>query len=162
MPRILDIGAFNAVRESGLRKLLPNVPRITVGMGTCGRGNGAEEVFHALKEGIDRGGLDVQLASVGCFGPCFLEPLVNVRLPGNPLVVLSRVQANDANRILEAVSNGEMPADLILVQDRGVGPHHRKRALRTRLSGDDAVERNPVFQRTEKDCVAQLRPHQPL
>ena len=114
MPRIQDIGAFNAVRESGLAKLLPNVPRITVGMGTCGRGNGAEEVFHALKEAIDRSGLDVQLASVGCFGPCFLEPLVNVHLPGNPLVVLRRVQANDANRILEAVSSGVMPADLIL------------------------------------------------
>ena len=43
MPRIQDIGAFNAVRESGLAKLMPSVPRITVGMGTCGRGNGAEE-----------------------------------------------------------------------------------------------------------------------
>ena len=52
MPRIQDIGAFNAVRESGLAKLMPAVPRITVGMGTCGRGNGAEEVFHALNEAI--------------------------------------------------------------------------------------------------------------
>ena len=51
MPRIQDIGAFNAVRESGLAKLMPAVPRITVGMGTCGRGNGAEEVFHALQRG---------------------------------------------------------------------------------------------------------------
>ena len=109
MPRIQDIGAFNAVRESGLGKLLPNVPRITVGMGTCGRGNGAEEVFHALKEAIDRSGLEVQLASVGCFGPCFHEPLVGVHLPGNPLVVLRRVQANDVDRILEAVSSGVMP-----------------------------------------------------
>ena len=50
MPRILDIGTFNAVRESGLAKLMPSIPRIAVGMGTCGRGNGAEEVFHALNE----------------------------------------------------------------------------------------------------------------
>ena len=49
MPRILDIGGFNAVRESGLAKLLPEVPRIAVGMGTCGRGNGAEEVYHAIE-----------------------------------------------------------------------------------------------------------------
>ncbi len=82
MPRIQDIGAFNAVRESGLAKLTPSIPRITVGMGTCGRGNGAEEVYHALNEGIQRGGLDVLLASVGCFGSCFQEPLVSVRLPG--------------------------------------------------------------------------------
>jgi len=42
MPRIEDIGVFSQVRESGLNKLLPPIPRIAVGMGTCGRGSGAE------------------------------------------------------------------------------------------------------------------------
>ena len=112
MPRIQDIGAFNAVRESGLSRLMPSVPRITVGMGTCGSGNGAEEVFHALNEAIHRSGVDVMLAGVGCLGSCFQEPLVTVRLPGAPLVVLHRVQVNDAARILEAVSTRVMPADL--------------------------------------------------
>ena len=113
MPRIQDIGAFNAVREAGLAKLMPATPRLTVGMGTCGRGNGAEEVYHALNEAIDRSGLEVMLAGVGCFGSCFQEPMVSIRLPGNPLVMLHRVQANDAARILEAVSTGIMPADLV-------------------------------------------------
>jgi NADH-quinone oxidoreductase subunit F len=113
MPRIQDIGAFNAVRESGIAKLTPSIPRITVGMGTCGRGNGAEEVFHALNEAIQRSGIDVLLASVGCFGSCFQEPLVSVRLPGNPIVLLHRVRANDAVRILEAVSAGTFPSDLV-------------------------------------------------
>src|SRR5271157_4841643 len=113
MPRIQDIGAFNTAREAGLAKLMPATPRLTVGMGTCGRGNGAEEVFHALKEAIHRSGVDVMLAGVGCFGSCFQEPLVSIRLPGNPLVVLHRVQVNDAARILEGVSTGIMPADLV-------------------------------------------------
>jgi len=113
MPRIQDIGAFNAAREAGLAKLLPAVPRIAVGMGTCGRGNGAEEVFHALNTLIQRDGLDVMLVSVGCFGCCFQEPLVSVRLPGHPLVMLRRVQANDAGRILEGVSSGRFPRDLV-------------------------------------------------
>ena len=113
MARIQDIGAFNAVRESGLAKLLPAVPRIAVGMGTCGRGNGAEEVFHALNEAIQRSGQDVSLVGVGCFGSCFQEPLVNVRLPGGPLVILRRVHANDAGRILESLSTKVMPPDLI-------------------------------------------------
>src|SRR5271157_2952764 len=113
MPRIQDIGAFNAAREAGLAKLMPATSRLTVGMGTCGRGNGAEEVFHALKEAIHRSGVDVMLAGVGCFGSCFQEPLVSVRLPGNPLIVLHRVQANDATRILEGISTGVMPADLV-------------------------------------------------
>jgi NADH-quinone oxidoreductase subunit F len=113
MPRILDIGAFNAVREAGLAKLMPSVPRIAVGMGTCGRGNGAEEVFHALNEAIQGSGLDVSLTGVGCFGSCFQEPLVNIRIPGNPLMMLHRVQANDANRILESLSTLVMPPDLL-------------------------------------------------
>jgi NADH-quinone oxidoreductase subunit F len=114
MPRIQDIGAFNAVREAGLAKLTPSIPRITVSMGTCGQGNGAEEVYHALNEAIQRSGVDVLLAGVGCFGCCFQEALVSVRLPGYPLVVLSRVQSNEATRILEGVIHGVMPADLVL------------------------------------------------
>jgi NADH-quinone oxidoreductase subunit F len=113
MPRIQDIGAFNTVREAGLAKLMPAIPRITVGMGTCGSGNGAEEVFHALHSAINGSGVEVMLAGVGCLGSCFQEPLVSLRLPGNPLIVLHRVQANDAARILEAVSTGVMPSDLV-------------------------------------------------
>ena len=44
------------------------------------------------------------LAPVGCFGACFQEPLVSVRLPGKPLVILRKVQANDAGRILQDVA----------------------------------------------------------
>src|SRR5437868_7260187 len=113
MPRILDIGVFNAVREAGLAKLVPSVPRIAVGMGTCGRGNGAEGVFHAFAQAIDRSGMDVVLANVGCFGACFQEPLVNVRLPGSPLLILQRVQANDASRILHDLSAGKITPDLV-------------------------------------------------
>lgn len=108
-PRIEDIASFNAVRESGLSKLMSSIPRITVGMGTCGRGNGAEEVFHALHEGIEKSGLDVELASVGCFGACFQEPLVGLRIPRAPLVILHHVRPNDAGQILEAISTKVMP-----------------------------------------------------
>ena len=113
MPPILDIGAFNAVRESGLARLMPNIPRVTVGMGTCGRGNGAEEVFLALQEAINRSGHDVLLAGTGCFGSCFQEPIVGVRFPGFPLVLLRRVHAHDAGRVLEGIAARVMPPDLI-------------------------------------------------
>jgi NADH-quinone oxidoreductase subunit F len=113
MPRILDIGVFNAVREAGLAKLVPAVPRVAIGMGTCGRGNGAEGLYHAFAQAIDDCGTDLVLAPVGCFGACFQEPLVNVRLPGNPLVILRRVQANDANRVLHDLGNGNLSPDLI-------------------------------------------------
>jgi len=113
MPRIQDIGAFSAVREAGLAKLVSATPRIAIGMGTCGRGNGAEGLYHAFAEAIDRSGMHVSLAGVGCFGACFQEPLANIRLPGFPLVILHRVQANHAERILHDISNGMLTPDLI-------------------------------------------------
>ncbi len=113
MPRIKDIGIFNAVRESGLLKLVPAVPRIAVGMGTCGRGNGAEGLYNSFAERINRSGSNFYLTSVGCFGPCCHEPLVNVRVPGGPLLILNRVQANDAGRILHDVAAGQVDPALI-------------------------------------------------
>jgi NADH-quinone oxidoreductase subunit F len=113
MSRIEDIGAFNAVREAGLLKVTPAVPRIAVGMGTCGRGNGAEGVYQAFAHAIERDGLDIRLAAVGCFGACSEEPLVNIAIPGLPLVILRHVQATDAERILAAVDTGRIPPDLV-------------------------------------------------
>ena len=113
MPRIQDISAFSAVREAGLAKLMPAVPRIAIGMGTCGRGNGAEGLYHAFAEAIDSMGINVVLASVGCFGACCHEPLANVRLPGFPLILLHRVQSDDSGRILHDISRGILSPDLI-------------------------------------------------
>jgi NADH-quinone oxidoreductase subunit F len=112
--RIQDFSTFNAVREAGLAKLVPTKPRVGVGMGTCGAGNGAEGVFHAFAEAISRQGRDIKLAPVGCFGFCAMEPLVNVRLPGKPLVILQRVEAGDVQRILDDMAVGDVPQDLAM------------------------------------------------
>ena len=114
MTRIQDFGSFNSVREAGMAKLLPSRPRIGVGMGTCGKGNGAEGVYHAFAEAIGQQGRDVRLASVGCFGFCAQEPLVNVRIPGRPLVILRRVQASDVPRILDDLAAGSITDGLAL------------------------------------------------
>jgi NADH-quinone oxidoreductase subunit F len=83
-------------------------------MGTCGNGNGAEGVFHAFSEAIHQRGRDVRLAPVGCFGFCAQEPLVNVWLPGHPLVILRGFQANDVDRLLDEMAAGRVPASLAL------------------------------------------------
>jgi NADH-quinone oxidoreductase subunit F len=107
--KVQDIAAFAAVREAGLAKLLPSKPRVAVGMGTCGSGNGAEAVYHAFASEIDARGLAVKLAPVGCFGYCAEEPLVNVWLPGRPLLVLRRVQPTHVDDILSSLGRGQMP-----------------------------------------------------
>ena len=114
MSAIRDFAGFNAVHDAGLAKLLPPRPRIAVGMGTCGSGNGAEAVMHAFAEAINQRGLDIDLVRTGCFGFCAEEPLVNLRLPGQPLVILHRVQVNHVERILDDVAAKTVPADLAL------------------------------------------------
>ncbi len=112
--KILDLASFSAAREEGLAKLLPAGPRIAVGMGTCGSGNGAESVFHAFADAINNRGLGISLVRTGCFGFCAAEPLVNIRIPGKPLVILQRVQPNDVAAILDDVNAGRVPAELAL------------------------------------------------
>ena len=104
-----DIAAFAAVRESGLAKLLPSKPRIAVGLGTCGSGNGAESVFHAFSSEIDARGLAVQLEPVGCFGYCAEEPLVNLWVPGRPLLILRQVRPDHVDAILNGLDHGQPP-----------------------------------------------------
>ncbi|MBI4874701.1 MAG: NADH-quinone oxidoreductase subunit J/K, partial [Acidobacteria bacterium] len=114
MTRIQDIGTFNEVREAGLAKYIPARPRVAIGMGTCGAGNGAEGVYHAFADEIDRRGMDVMLARTGCFGYCAEEPLVNVWMPGRPLAILHRVQSNQVPRILDALATGTIVPELAL------------------------------------------------
>jgi hypothetical protein len=65
-------------------------------MGTCGVGNGGEAVYHALSNAIERNGLDIRLVATGCFGARSQEVMVNVWIPGKPMVLLRQVQASDA------------------------------------------------------------------
>ncbi|MGO8819308.1 MAG: NADH-ubiquinone oxidoreductase-F iron-sulfur binding region domain-containing protein, partial [Terriglobia bacterium] len=97
-----------------MAKLLPFRPRIAVGMGTCGAGNGAEGVYHAFADSIDKRGLDIHLARVGCFGFCAQEPLVNVWIPGRPLVILRRVESQQVDEIIDDVMMGNIPTSMAL------------------------------------------------
>lgn len=114
MTKVHDLSSFNAAREAGLVKLLPPKPRIAIGVGTCGSGNGAEGVYHAFADAINNLGLGFHLARVGCFGFCAEEPLVNVWLPGKPLMILQRVRQSDVASILDELAAGRMLMELAL------------------------------------------------
>ena len=45
--KIQDASKLEKIRQQGLAKFLPDVPKISVGMGTCGLGNGAKEVYES-------------------------------------------------------------------------------------------------------------------
>jgi len=110
----VDLDALKAARQKGLQKLLPDRPRVAVGLATCGIAAGGDRVYAALEAAIRDRGLDMELAKVGCIGYCREEPLVNIQIPGKPCVILHRVTEADAEEIVRAVAAGDVPRRLAL------------------------------------------------
>lgn len=107
---------ISARRVAGLQKIKPDRPRIAVGLATCGTAVGGDRVYRRLQEVIENSGDDIMLTKTGCMGYCREEPLVNVTIPGKPLVVLHGVSTDDADEIVRAVRAGKVPYDRVLCQ----------------------------------------------
>ncbi|MFA5331488.1 MAG: NADH-ubiquinone oxidoreductase-F iron-sulfur binding region domain-containing protein [Methanoregula sp.] len=103
-----------AGEAAGKKKLFPGKPRIAVGLATCGIAVGGKKVYDRLKEIIEKTGADICLTKTGCIGYCREEPLVNIAIPGKPLVILHKVTEDDAEAIVEAVGNGMVPHEKVL------------------------------------------------
>jgi NADH-quinone oxidoreductase subunit F len=112
--KIIDEQSLNAVKQTGLKKLLPDKIRITVGMGTCGIGNGSDALFAALDKKIKEQNLNAVLVPVGCFGYCSQEPLVTIHVPNTPMVMLSKVEESDAESIVSMAKSKEFKHPKIL------------------------------------------------
>ena len=107
--KVRDASTLEKVRQRGMSTLLPTVPKISVGSGTCGIGNGANEVYDALQKAIKSRHVTMHLNRVGCFGFCAEETLVNCYVPGQPLVILHKVTPKDAEAIVDGLSRGMIP-----------------------------------------------------
>ncbi len=99
------------LREEGMSLLRPERPRICVGMATCGLAAGAGAIFEAIGEAADASGLDLSLVSTGCIGYCQQEPVVDVRMPGLGRVLYARMTPEAGQRLIAALSAGELPGD---------------------------------------------------
>ena len=101
---------LKTVADIGLQMLCPkNKIRIAVGYATCGIAAGADEVYIGLKKYIfDNALIDkFVLTKTGCFGFCQMEPLVNVYIPGKPLVIYYNVEIKDIEKIINAALNND-------------------------------------------------------
>lgn len=107
--RISDYADLLKIKENGARKIVPGKPYIAVGMGTCGIGRGAEVLYDSFERSIKERNLDIILKKTGCFGFCAEEPLVNIFIPGKPLIIMHRVTENDVVPIIMGIERGIMP-----------------------------------------------------
>ncbi len=92
------------IKESKLRwETLhnPDTPVIYLGTASCGLAAGAKEVKAAIEETLEEHKLTARFIEVGCIGPCYLEPLMDVMVPGKPRISYGNVDPRWARRIIE-------------------------------------------------------------
>jgi (2Fe-2S) ferredoxin len=93
---------------------------IAVGMGTCGMAAGAGDVYEALEDELKKANRQnsVSLISVGCYGFCYAEPMVEVRVAGKPVVQYGYIDPKTARAIVRRhVENDEILHDHVIRQE---------------------------------------------
>jgi (2Fe-2S) ferredoxin len=96
--------SFTAAQESARRKWAvlqaSPVPVICLGTASCGRAAGAMKVLGAIEQTLAEQGQQATLVQVGCIGLCYLEPLLDITVPGRPRISYSNVNPKRAEAIL--------------------------------------------------------------
>ncbi|MFC1839360.1 NADH-ubiquinone oxidoreductase-F iron-sulfur binding region domain-containing protein [Thermodesulfobacteriota bacterium] len=113
-------------------KALENLqqPVIHIGMGTCGKAAGSDDVYAAAKEKLRNMGILGRIFQVGCIGMCYLEPIMAIRKPGKPFIYYGNLTRNKTEEILTAYLRDDDPKT--------------KHAICT--MGNDRVEGIPLFE----------------
>jgi NADH:ubiquinone oxidoreductase subunit F (NADH-binding)/(2Fe-2S) ferredoxin len=78
-------------------------PVIYLGAASCGRAAGALSVLPAIQKTLGELQVSAYVVQVGCIGPCYLEPLMDIQLPRQPRVSYSKVTPEKAAHILRTV-----------------------------------------------------------
>ncbi len=74
---------------------------IRIGLGSCCVASGSDEIRDAVKDTIDRTGLNVKLKHVGCVGMCHQVPLVEIVPAVGESTLYSKVKAADVDQIVQ-------------------------------------------------------------
>jgi NADH-quinone oxidoreductase subunit F len=92
---------------SSLRKQLRyeqhELPIIIIGMGTCGLASGAGKVKETILEELKKLNIDAIVESTGCIGYCAVEPIVDVKLPGEDRISYCEIVPKIVPKFLHTV-----------------------------------------------------------
>ncbi len=106
---------IKSARRKWSRLTEGRLPVIYVGCATCGLAAGAGDLMAALDEQLDKLGVRAHIIPVGCIGMCFAEPLLDIRMPGQPRVCYGQVTPAKLSRILKShLGRGKPVAGLAL------------------------------------------------
>jgi len=75
--------------------------QVIIGMGTCGIAAGAKVVLDTFLKVLDEHKIDnVAVTQTGCMGLCYVEPTVEVLVPGMPDTIYGKVDADTVRKIV--------------------------------------------------------------
>ena len=83
------------------RDVSENDIQIIVGTGTCGIAAGSKDVINAFIDAVEVQKLEhVTIRQTGCMGLCYVEPTVEVKVPGMPDTIYGKVDVAVAAKIV--------------------------------------------------------------
>ena len=83
------------------RDVSENDIQIIVGTGTCGIAAGSKDVINAFIDAVEGQKLEhVTIRQTGCMGLCYVEPTVEIKVPGMPDTIYGKVDAAVAEKIV--------------------------------------------------------------
>ena len=98
--------AFSTIRQEAERRLNESkeaqVPKISIGMATCGIASGALDTKNAVEEVLAERKIEAQIRSVGCIGHCYAEPVVIMENPGFPPIFYHQVTPGKAKMLVKS------------------------------------------------------------
>jgi NADH-quinone oxidoreductase subunit F len=97
---------FGALLEEAKRRRQAfqeaSVPKIHIGMATCGIASGALETKSAFEEALKERQVSALIHPIGCMGHCYAEPVVIVENPGFPPILYYNVTPGKAGMIVKS------------------------------------------------------------
>src|ERR1041385_6271427 len=98
---------FISYREQALQKwdsqiVHSAVPVIYLGTASSGIAAGALDILEVIRQTVAELGQTVRIVQVGCIGPCYLEPIMDIAMPGQARVSYTNVSVQKAKKILKS------------------------------------------------------------
>ena len=104
---------FDELREEADKRLRAfredPLPKIHIGMATCGIASGALETRKAFEEALTDRHIEARIHAVGCIGHCYAEPIVTIEAPGFPPILYHQVTPGKAKMLVKSFIEGGDP-----------------------------------------------------
>ncbi|MBC8458671.1 MAG: NADH-quinone oxidoreductase subunit NuoF [Deltaproteobacteria bacterium] len=95
-----DIRKKAEMRRNEIRDTM--VPKISIGMATCGLASGALDTKKAFEEILSERNIEARIRSVGCIGHCYAEPVVIIDNLGFPPILYHQVTPGKARMLVKS------------------------------------------------------------